>query len=321
MKVSVIIPVYCVENYIERCAHSLFKQTMKDDIEFIFVDDRTPDKSIEVLQSVLEFYPERKDQVHVLHNDTNKGLGFTRKVGVKVARGEYIIHCDSDDWVEPQMYELLYNEAKRVDADIVGCDIIEEYASGSSVLRQSFDLPQIQQTQLILDIDGRNLEGYLWSRLFRRSLYMDVGLDNPEVNLWEDLCVSVPAHIRTSKIAYVPTPLYHYNRTNNNSLVSSLDTNKLNDMIRVGTYLESYLATTAQWSKIQNALNNRLLVGKLPLISNRKMFNPTKWRELWPSLNISNYPSVKMKLIMFLAKHKYDGLLKFLVQYGIIHYC
>ena len=83
MKVSVCIPVYGVEKYIERCARSLFEQTMKDDIEFIFVDDCTPDKSIEILQKVLEEYPERKNQVKIIRHETNKGLTGARNTALK----------------------------------------------------------------------------------------------------------------------------------------------------------------------------------------------------------------------------------------------
>ena len=97
-KVSVIVPVYGVEKYIERCARSLFEQTL-DDMEFIFVDDCTKDESIEVLKRVIDLYPVRKDQVKIIHHAVNKGLSRARETGVNAATGDYIGHCDSDDWV------------------------------------------------------------------------------------------------------------------------------------------------------------------------------------------------------------------------------
>lgn len=99
IKVSVIIPVYNVEKYIEHCARSLMEQTLMD-IEYIFVDDCTPDHSMEILQRVLTDYPERLESIRIIHHTQNSGLATVRNTGLQIAQGEYIIHCDSDDWVE-----------------------------------------------------------------------------------------------------------------------------------------------------------------------------------------------------------------------------
>lgn len=119
-KVSVIIPVYGVEKYIERCVRSLFEQTL-DDIEYLFIDDCTPDRSIDILKQVLEEFPHRKCQVVIHRMKQNSGQAKVREWGMRNATGEYVIHCDSDDWVETDMYRLMYDEAKRIDADIVMC--------------------------------------------------------------------------------------------------------------------------------------------------------------------------------------------------------
>lgn len=123
-KVSVIIPVYGVEKYIERCARSLFEQTL-DDIEFIFVNDCTLDNSINVLETTLEEYPKRKSQVQIINFEQNQGAAKAREIGMKTANGEYIIHCDSDDWVVKEAYETLYNIAKASESDMVICDWFE----------------------------------------------------------------------------------------------------------------------------------------------------------------------------------------------------
>ena len=128
-KVSVCIPVYGVEKYIERCARSLFEQTMKDGIEFIFVNDCTKDKSIEILEQVLGEYPERKEQVKIIHHEKNKGLVAARKTGLAHATGDYIIHCDSDDWVDLNLYETMYNKAVEVNADVVCCPFLQFFSA------------------------------------------------------------------------------------------------------------------------------------------------------------------------------------------------
>ena len=122
VKVSVCIPVYGVEKYIERCARSLFEQTMAEGIEFIFVNDCTKDRSIEILEQVLSEYPQRKEQVKIIHHKKNGGLVAARNTGLKHATGDYIIHCDSDDWVDLNMYEAMYNKAIETNADMVYSD-------------------------------------------------------------------------------------------------------------------------------------------------------------------------------------------------------
>lgn len=121
-KVSVVIPVYGVEKYIERCARSLFEQTL-DDIEYIFVNDCTKDRSIDILNEVINDYPARKQQIRIVHHEKNKGLPFARQSGWQVATGEYVANCDSDDWVDLNLYEMMYKEAIEKNADIVVSDI------------------------------------------------------------------------------------------------------------------------------------------------------------------------------------------------------
>ena len=168
IKVSVIIPIYGVEDYIERCARTLFGQTMRSGIEYIFVDDCTPDRSVEIIQETLKEYPERAEQVTILTHSVNKGLAATRKTGVRAARGEYIIHCDSDDWVEPEMYQLMYEEANRTHADMVVCAYINEYETGSEPVKQEFNA---NTTNQLIDLIEWRLHTMVWLRMFRRSFY------------------------------------------------------------------------------------------------------------------------------------------------------
>lgn len=111
-KVSVVVPVYNVCLYIERCARSLFEQTI-DSIEYIFVNDCTQDESIDILKRVIEDYPNRKDQIQIIENRKNRGLWYSRKVGMKLATGDYVIVCDSDDWLDLNAYELMYEQAEE----------------------------------------------------------------------------------------------------------------------------------------------------------------------------------------------------------------
>ena len=108
VKISVIVPIYNVRLYIERCVRSLMEQTLEN-IEFIFVNDCTPDDSMDILHHVLKEYPKRRKQIKIIEHETNRGISAVRNTGLKNATGQYIIYCDSDDWVEKNMYPKIRN--------------------------------------------------------------------------------------------------------------------------------------------------------------------------------------------------------------------
>lgn len=118
VKVSVIIPVYQVENYLERAVDSVLAQTLEEK-EIILVDDGSPDGSPEICDRYARQYPE---MIRVIHKE-NQGLGMARNTGADAARGKYLAFLDSDDTVEPEMYEEMYEKAREGDYDIVMCDV------------------------------------------------------------------------------------------------------------------------------------------------------------------------------------------------------
>ena len=117
-KVTICVPVYNVEKYIERCCKSLFEQTYSN-IEYIFVDDRSPDNSIKVVENILQGYPKRKNAVKLIEHSVNKGLAATRNTGIDAASGEYILFVDSDDYLDHNAVELLMNKVEATHADVV----------------------------------------------------------------------------------------------------------------------------------------------------------------------------------------------------------
>ena len=130
--VSVIVPMYGVENYIARCAESLFAQTYPS-IEFIFVDDGCKDRSVDVLRGILgKQEPALQARVRIISKE-NGGLPHARKTGLDAASGEYVLHVDSDDWLEPTTVEKLVREAVATEADIVVYDFWKEYPNRSKL--------------------------------------------------------------------------------------------------------------------------------------------------------------------------------------------
>ena len=218
-KVSVCIPVYGVEKYIERCARSLFEQTMRDGIEFVFVNDCTPDKSIEILEQVLSEYPHRKEQTKIVHHESNKGLVGARNTGLTHAVGEYIIHCDSDDWVELDMYEKMYNAAKENDADMVYCDYMRE-GNGSSTQCAGGNSSIAEDLQK--EMLNRQSLGHLWNRLYRKHIAQEICFDfcPDHICFGEDLLRNMFMLNHSNRIIKISKYFYHYRR-NQNSIVNS----------------------------------------------------------------------------------------------------
>lgn len=203
-KVSVIIPVYCVEKYIEKCCRTLFEQTL-DDIEYLFIDDCTPDKSIIILRRVLEEYPNRHSQVVIHKMEYNSGQAAVRNWGAQHATGDFVIHCDSDDWVEPDMLKSMYECAVKENADLVICDFTRTDGSKCDVEHccHSTDL-NIFKENCLLQYDHWSL----CNKLFRRICYE--GITYPNGALGEDMMTCLQLLDNCKKIAYVNRSFYNY---------------------------------------------------------------------------------------------------------------
>lgn len=208
-KVSVIIPVYGVEKYIERCARSLFEQTL-DCIEYIFVDDCSPDKSIEILERVADEYRSRlveeQKLVRIERMSKNSGLPAVRKYGIQFCTAEYIIHCDSDDWVEMDMYRIMYEEAKRTDADIVMCGY--KATDGVKVFKECYH-QQTNKAKLLSSLLILHESWSVWNKICKRSLY-DSDIVYPTLAMGEDMVLTTQLVLNAQRIAVVNKALYNY---------------------------------------------------------------------------------------------------------------
>lgn len=213
-KVSVIVPVYNVAPYIEQCVRSLFEQTL-DDIEYIFVNDCTPDNSMEILYKVLEEYPRRKGQTTIIHHECNKGSVAARQTAVAVAVGDFIIACDSDDWIEMDMYEKMYATAELEYADMVWCDYYRDSVKQQRIVSLEYSCDPIIYVKGMMT---QRIPGFLCNKLFRKELfqrYINIGVMGAD--MWEDLCITIPMTHHSRTIVHVEEPLYHY-RYNINSI-------------------------------------------------------------------------------------------------------
>lgn len=209
-KISVIIPVYGVEKYIECCAISLFEQTL-DDIEFIFVDDCTLDHSIEILKSVIEKYQnriaEQNYSVRIVKMSVNSGLPAVRRHGVQLATGAYVIHCDSDDWVDVNLYRQLYERIVADNADVAICDYVE--TNRKEVLKKRKGLLSYDKDVCIVDMMYMRTSWSMCNKLIKRDLYSKID-EYPKYYMGEDMAVILPLMLASTKITYCPDVYYHY---------------------------------------------------------------------------------------------------------------
>lgn len=271
--ISIIVPVYNVSRYIERCARSLFEQSLND-IEYIFVDDSTQDNSIEILKSILADYPDRINQVKIVSHRENRGLAAARNTGLRHANGEYIVHCDSDDWVERDMYEKLYLEAKSSNADIVSCDYIIEYDTTQSFWNEVSELPQEDKLQLLETYISRCYT-VIWNKLVRRDLYLENSIMAYEgLDFCEDYGLSVRLMYYSQHYKRLSIPLYHYNRTNTTSYVakSSEKVESYTDsMTAIYLRINEFFKEVGLYSELEKVLSWRMLCAKRGWL-----LNPTK---------------------------------------------
>ena len=211
-KISVIVPVYKAENYLHRCVDSLLAQTFQD-FEILLIDDGSPDRSGEICDE----YARKDNRVRVFHKE-NGGVSSARQCGMDNAVGEYTIHADPDDWVEPNMLEELYKKAKEEDADMVICDYYEERKGKTLYIKQK---PSSLDHETVLCELFQQLHGSCWNKLVRRACYRDFGLQFPlELSYCEDLFVNACLTSHSIKIEYLHEAFYHYDQySNDNSLV------------------------------------------------------------------------------------------------------
>lgn len=237
-KVSVIVPVYKVADYVERCAVSLFEQTLTE-MEIIFIDDCSPDNSIEIINKTLERYPNRKDSVKIIKMPVNGGLATARRVGIQSAVGEYVIHCDSDDWVDLNLYESMYNKAIETNADIVVCDEVHEYADRGYLKREP-DLPSDCKT-VVKRWYSNIMAMFCHNKLVRRTLHTDNGVYPWDgLNMWEDNGFVSRLFYYGGTLAQVHGSCYHYNRTNVHAMTSSYGIKQVEQMVGIANGLTEF---------------------------------------------------------------------------------
>lgn len=323
-KVSVIVPIYKVEGFIERCVRSLMEQTLGE-VEFIFVDDASPDRSIEILHRTLTDYPNRQQQVRILTHEVNKGLPAARNTGLEVATGEYIFHCDSDDFVEREMLAEMYEAAKKADADIVWSDFWLSFEQNERYMKvRNYATPQEALNGMLEGAMKYNV----WNKLTRRTLYSENHIAFPTGHSMGEDMTMIRLMACAKKVAYIPKAYYHYVRLNMSALTQTFSERHLIDIRHnvdeTVAFLRAKLGTG-----IEPQLALFQLSIKLPFLISDKRSDYERWRSWYPEANRAIWQAQSLpwrtKMIQWLAAKNqfwpvwlyYKILYKFI--YGIIY--
>ena len=238
MLLSILVPIYGVEKYIERCATSLFEQTLQDHIEFVFVNDCTKDNSIVKLQNLLKKYPHRIPQVKLLNHDRNRGLAASRQTALNHAIGDYVLTVDSDDWLELETCEELLNAIKETECDIFIFDYIADYEHKHIYCRQNVASNGCDCLKLLL---AGKMHGGTCTKLVKKSLYLENGISYIEgLNMFEDISVVYRLFFCARSVGYRKRAFYHYYQGNQNSYCTKLSIASQENMLQIMDMMSCY---------------------------------------------------------------------------------
>lgn len=300
MRVSIITPIYRVGEFIERCLRSLFEQTY-DDIEYVFVDDASPDNSVEVLQNIIASYPQRYPHVKILSHKQNLGVAAARNTGLSAATGDYIYFVDADDWIERDTIKKFIKATSNGSIDIVGCGWNLSFTSSD----RAITLPSVDSTTECLKamLSGK-MRWNLWLFMVRRLFYVDHNLHFPEgYNIGEDMLIMIKVMSFADSFTLVNEPLYHYVQQNSNSLTRMSPSSQIDIMLPNIKAVVEHLNNYNQ--DINNYLDYYKLNVKLPLIISDDVLSYKRWELLFPESHAmilkNQNQSLRIRIVQYMA--------------------
>lgn len=233
--VSIIVPVYKAEKYLFRCVDSILNQTFKD-WECILVDDGSPDGS----GSICDTYAQNDKRIKVIHKK-NGGVSSARQAGLETVVGEFVIHVDSDDWLDPNMLEELVRHQKETGADLIIFDFYRLSNGNQIIIHQK--PTALDNVQVLKDIISGRLYASCWNKLVKHSMIDKYNASFPKgINLGEDKCFLASLLKHTVVVSYLPQPLYYYDAAiNENSLVRNISKSSMDSGFAMVSYLEAML--------------------------------------------------------------------------------
>lgn len=259
--ISVIVPVYKVEKYINKCVDSIINQTYTN-LEIILVDDGSPDICGEICD---DFFKKDK-RIKVIHKE-NGGLSDARNAGIKIAKGKYITFIDSDDYIEPNYIEILYDSIIKNKTDIAISSHKVIYENGTLLNKATGEEAVLEPKEVLKRIlydDGIDLS--TWAKLYNKELFDDI--EFPKGRLFEDAATTYKLIDRSNKISIISKSTYNY-IIRNNSITNICFSTKKMDLITSTEEMCNYIKN--KYPDLEKAANRRLMYAYLSTISQLAM--------------------------------------------------
>lgn len=271
VSVSIIVPVYNVEKYIDRCLNSLVTQSLSD-IEIIVVNDGSPDSSQSIIDKYLNLYPEKVFS----YQKENGGLSDARNFGLNYSHGEYIGFIDSDDFAEFDMFEKMYRKAKDDESDLVLCDILYEWENSSRVLNvaglKSFKDVSIQKRAFLSPL-------FAWNKLYHRKFFFENTFRYPKGLWYEDIPVSLPIFANSLKISYISYAFVHYQQRSD-SIMGAKFNPKQYDIFQIMEMTVEYFKKNELFDRFRQELEYAC-IEQLLLYGGFRFLKTNEYRQLY----------------------------------------
>ena len=282
VKVSILVPFFKVEKYVGRCVESLFTQSYSN-IEYVFVNDCTPDKSMEVINDYIAKYGVA-DKCKMIVHEENQGISASRNDCLDNMTGNYFLFVDSDDYIDKDMIESLVKAAIKENADISGCGYIEEFADHSVEHPQKYtnDHDEMMRAITLLTI-----KGVMWKLLVRSSIvteHRDEVRFIPDRNMVDDYMFCCQIFYYAQRFAGVDRCMYHWIQYNPNNYTHTTIF-AVESQAAAIRKTEEFYRQKGVYGVVKDELLQRKFISKLPLLFDKKCFDVERWRMLFPECN------------------------------------
>lgn len=311
IQVSILMPIYKVEQYIEKTLDSIFTQSYPY-MDFVFVNDCSPDNSLQILKDTLANYQIGKDRYTIVNHSRNEGIAVSRTDCIANAKGDYVYFVDSDDWIEKETVEQMVLATKNGTIDIVGCDYMKDYLSGKTTYHHdNYGDSCRKNLYKCLNYD---IATVLWKLLIRRELFANFKI-TPHVDIVEDYIMSVKLYYYANSFVAIPKAFYHYVQYNQ-ARVSLQTLWSISMHIKGVEEVELFCRKMGLYDeKVSRLLLLRKFNIKSNFILNKQLLDGNAYRNtfpeakgVWRELNYSKKECVKF----WLAEHSLFILLKLL---------
>lgn len=276
--ISVLVPIYGVEKYIGRCFDSLLSQTYKD-FEIVFVDDCTPDASIDIIRQRMQSLGKLDIDIKIIKNEHNKGLATTRNVGLENAVGEYVCFVDSDDYITSDSLHLLANIAISCGADIVKGNYAR--VCNKKVEPKYFSYPSETKDYCKAILDWGKIAPRIWGGIYKKSLFTDNKISFPnELDFGEDLYASAHICYFATKIIHIKEIVYNY-WINPDSYCSVYKEKNAISLIENYERICSFYKQYANYSEFEESINRGRAKIKISILAQLNSQLRPQYYKLW----------------------------------------